>query len=131
MPSDAGARLRALYARVDAEVAARASFRCALSGRCCDFRGAGHELYVTTLEFREMLARGGRPDPGDGSRCPWLRNGLCGNRDGRALACRTYHCSDEMGAAQVTERWHGELRRLHEETGTPYAYRPLREFFSR
>lgn len=131
MGPDAGAALRALYARVDAEVAARASFRCALSGRCCDFRAAGHELFVTTLEFREMEARGGRPEPGDGSRCPWLRNGLCANREGRALACRTYHCSDEAGAAEVTERWHAALRKLHDETGTPYAYGPLREFLAR
>jgi len=125
-PADA---LRSIYARVDAETAARASFRCELSGRCCRFRESGHELYVTTLEFEEMVARGGRPAPGDGSTCPWLRNGLCANRDGRALACRTYFCSDEGGAAEVTERYHREIRRLHEERGVPYAYKPLHAHF--
>lgn len=120
------AALRDLYARVDAEVKARPSFRCGLSGRCCRFREAGHELYLTRLEFEEMVAKGGRPEPGDGSVCPWLRNGLCSNRDGRALACRTYFCSDEAGAAEVTERYHREIRGYHDEAGVAYEYAPLR-----
>ena len=42
------------------------------------------------------------PRPADAAQCPWLERGLCGNREGRALACRTYFCSDEAAAAEVT-----------------------------
>jgi hypothetical protein len=60
--------------------------------------------------------------------CPWLRGTLCGNREGRALACRTYFCSDEAAAAALTERWHREIRRIHEEFGIPYRYRKLADW---
>jgi hypothetical protein len=57
--------------------------------------------------------------------CPWLQGTLCGNREGRALACRTYFCSDEEAAAELTEKHHREIRRLHERYGIPYDYRSL------
>ncbi|MGQ0613402.1 MAG: hypothetical protein ACT4PV_06675, partial [Planctomycetaceae bacterium] len=82
--------LREIYARAEAEVATRPELVCERSGRCCRFREAGHELWLTRVEYDEMVARGGPPAPGDGSVCPWLRDGLCSNREGRALACRTY-----------------------------------------
>ena len=120
--------LREVYARADAAVAARPSLRCDRSGRCCRFREAGHQLWLTRLEYDEMVERGGAPAPGDGAACPWLAGGLCGNREGRALACRTYHCSDEAGAAALTERFHREIRALHDRLRVPYEYRPLEGF---
>jgi hypothetical protein len=57
--------------------------------------------------------------------CPWLQGTLCGNREGRALACRTYYCSDEAAAAELTEKHHAEIRRLHDTHGIPYEYRPI------
>ena len=89
--------LRAIYAEADREAAARDELVCELSGLCCRFREAGHELYLTRLEYEEMVARGGARSA-DPDRCPWLENGLCANREGRALACRTYFCSDEASA---------------------------------
>lgn len=123
---ESGARLRliALYERVAADLAARPGLFCARSGRCCRFQAAGHELYLTRLEFEVMAERGGSR-PADPAQCPWLEGGLCANREGRALACRTYFCSDEVEAAEVTEEWHGEIRRIHEEFGIPYDYRSL------
>jgi Fe-S-cluster containining protein len=121
-------RLRALYAALEREVAATPSFRCEMSARCCRFREAGHRLFLTALEMREMGDAGG---PGGEEACPWLRNGLCSNRERRALACRTYFCSDEAGAAAVTERYHREIRRIHDEFGIPYAYDSLGNFLAR
>jgi hypothetical protein len=122
--------LRALYAEVAADLAARPGLRCELSGRCCRFREAGHALYLTRLELDEMRAHGGDPAP-DAERCPWLRNGLCANRDGRALACRTYFCSDEAQAAEVTERWHAGIRRIHDAFRIPYEYGALADLMER
>lgn len=116
--------LSELYARVERDLARREELRCELSGRCCRFGESGHELYLTRLEYEEMLARGGSRTPARDS-CPWIENGLCANRDGRALACRTYFCSDEAQAARVTERWHAEIRRIHDEYGLPYEYARL------
>ena len=96
-----------------------------MSGRCCRFSEAGHELFLTALEYAEMVARGGPPGGPAEEECPWLEAGRCANREGRALACRTYFCSDEKEAAEVTERWHREIRRLHECRGIDYVYGPL------
>jgi Fe-S-cluster containining protein len=118
--------LRALYGAVAADLRQRPGLSCALSGRCCRFGEADHRLYLTRLEFAEMVACGGLPRSG-GDACPWLEGGRCANRAGRALACRTYFCSDEAAAAAVTERWHREIRCLHERHRLPYVYRPLDE----
>ena len=128
MPNpDAKARveLRVLYGDVAHDLAQRPGLFCRQSGRCCRFQAAGHQLFLTRLEFSEMVAHGGRRS-GGAEVCPWwLENGLCGIREGRALACRTYFCSDEAAAAEVTERWHTEIRRLHTRHGVPYVYRSL------
>jgi len=116
--------LRALYARVEADLAARPGLVCGRSGRCCRFKEAGHELFLTRVEFEELQARGGKRKGGT-DRCPWLEDGRCRNREGRALACRTYFCSDEALASEVTERWHREVRRLHDRFGEEYDYRSL------
>ena len=115
-----------VYAEVEADLRSHRELFCELSGRCCRFEEAGHQLYLTRLEFDEMVARGGPPSEG-GAVCPWLEQGRCANREGRALACRTYFCSDEAAAAAVTERWHRAIRRLHERHGVPYDYRSLQE----
>ena len=113
-----------LYGQVADDLVRQPGLFCQRSGRCCRFREAGHRLYLTRLEFAEMVAHGGRPS-GSGGICPWLEDGLCGIREGRALACRTYFCSDEAAAAEVTERWHAAIRRLHERHGLPYVYQSL------
>ncbi len=123
-PLEAVAELRRIYALADAEARADPRLRCELSGRCCRFREAGHDLFVTGLEHEEMVRRGGAGGREEGV-CPWLQGTLCGNREGRALACRTYFCSDEAAAAALTERWHAEIRRLHERHGIPYEYRRI------
>jgi hypothetical protein len=119
------AELRRIYAAAEEEARRNPALRCELSGRCCRFREAGHELFVTRLEYDEMVRRGGAGDGTAEGSCPWLQGTLCGNRDGRALACRTYFCSDEALAAALTERWHREIQRLHERLGLPYDYRRL------
>ena len=48
--------LRALYARIDSEIAKRGP-TCWASGRCCRFDEFGHRLYVTGLEVVWILKR--------------------------------------------------------------------------
>ncbi|HZL98954.1 MAG TPA: hypothetical protein VFD43_01765 [Planctomycetota bacterium] len=125
-----GAReeLAALYARVDAEIAARRP-RCELSGRCCDFPTSGQRLYATDLESGYALAAAGGAPPAPSGSCPWYADGLCRNRAGRPLGCRVYFCDPawEPDMPAVYERYHAELRALHERFGLPYRYRPFVE----
>jgi hypothetical protein len=118
--------LKRIYAAADEEARANPALRCELSGCCCRFREYGHDLFVTKLEYDEMVRRGG-PGGREEGVCPWLQGTLCGNREGRALACRTYYCSDEDAAAALTERWHQQIRRLHERHGIRYEYRTVFE----
>ena len=122
--------LRAIYAAAERAIAARPELSCELSGRCCRFREAGHELYLTRIEYDEMVARGGTRSA-DPDACPWLEQGLCANREGRALGCRTYFCSDEASAAEVTETFHAEIRALHDRLGVPYVYTSLHDHGAR
>lgn len=131
LPKRARAELRRIYARAEEALRRRPGLFCELSGCCCRFREAGHQLYVTRLEFEEMKAHGEAVDGDDSdAECPWLKDGLCGNREGRALACRTYFCSDENEAAAVGERFHAEIRRLHERHDLHYDYATLARHFA-
>ena len=123
---DALARLDALYADLDAELAALAP-RCELSGRCCDFPKSGLTLFSTALEM-ERLRRSGAPhENGDPALCPHWSAGVCVAREGRPLGCRLYFC-DASKAAPLEElsiRYHERLRRIHDETGVAYRYAPF------
>ena len=126
--SDARAELAALYERLEAELEVRRP-RCELSGRCCDFATSGHRLYATDLESAyARAATGGAPAAPSGS-CPWYVDGLCRNRSGRPLGCRVYFCDPGWAAEMpgVYERYHAELRALHERHGLSYRYRPFVE----
>jgi hypothetical protein len=125
----ASVALAGLYARVDAEIAAR-NPRCELSGRCCDFPRSGQRLYASALEsaFAVDTAGGAAPDAPSGL-CPWHVEGRCTHRQGRPLGCRVYFCDPGFAAEMpdVYERYHAELRALHEEHGVPYTYAPFVE----
>ena len=92
-------------------------------------------VFASQLE-RWYLARSARfppyPDSSPellaaGLRCPFQSGGRCGAREGRVLGCRLYFCEtgvvDDTGV--LAERWHGRLKRLHEEFGVDWGYRPL------
>ena len=122
--STAFRRLAALYAAVDAEVAALRP-TCVVSGRCCRFEEAGHELFATALEADYAAASHPEaPPPEAEGRCPYHVRGLCTAREGRPLACRTYFCDPRTSEALATvhERRLAEVRAIASDTGYPAAY---------
>lgn len=138
-PSDDGLRppeadavrdpLRALYAELDADVAA-AGPRCDVSGRCCRFEQYGHTLFLSAPEA--ALLRADAPPPArpldDGATCPWQDGrGRCTARDARPLGCRVYFCDPayQDRGRELAERYVGRLKRLTESRGWPWAYAPL------
>lgn len=123
--------LLAVFADADAAVRARGP-ACWASGRCCNFRAAGHLLYTTGLEaaytflgtipsepraarqpHEEPPPAGGAPQAAlslpviaraqaDGL-CPYQSNNLCSVHSTRPLGCRVYFCT------RGTEPWQHEL----------------------
>jgi Fe-S-cluster containining protein len=117
-------RLAALYAQVDARIEALAP-RCELSGLCCRFEQAGHELFATALEADFAIEHGpALAQPEAPGRCHYHQQGRCTNREGRALGCRTYFCDEDQ--TQALEDLHagflGQVRALERELGYPAAY---------
>lgn len=122
--SDAGAAVEALYADVAAEIDRRRPL-CVISGRCCRFEEYGHRLYVTTLElaaFRNGL--GDAAASWDGTGCPFQVNKLCGVHAIRPFGCRMFFCDATSTQWQndAYERFHAELKSLHDRLGVPYFY---------
>jgi Fe-S-cluster containining protein len=70
--------------------------------------------------YREAGARGG---------CPYQVDGLCSVHTVRPFGCRVFFCdatSDDWQHQQY-ERFHADLKRLHEEFAVPYRYVEWRE----
>jgi len=114
-----------VYADLQCEIDARKPV-CNASGRCCRFDEFGHRLYVTTIELAAFVAQlpADRPVEVNPGGCPFQIGGLCSVHTIRPFGCRIFFCdstSDEWQHQQY-ERFHGELKRLHEELGVPYRY---------
>jgi Fe-S-cluster containining protein len=97
------------------------------SGRCCRFEEYGHRLYVTTLELAAFVAE--LPDAAgtkdwDGTGCPFQVNKLCSVHAIRPFGCRVFFCDATATQWQNEryERFHADLKRLHEELDVPYLY---------
>ena len=129
------AKLDALFAQCAAEIAARGP-ACWASGRCCNFRGAGHRLYVTAVEAAltiervkampaaPVLTRESLAAAQAAGVCPFLDGHLCGVHAARPLGCRVYFCDKSAQAWQndLYERLLAGVRAIHEEHGVEYRY---------
>ena len=122
--------LLAIYDELAVEIA-RAAPVCELSGRCCRFKEYGHTLFISRPEA-ELLLEPGLPENAvvDESGCPFQVNGLCTARERRPLGCRVYYCDPKYSGTgeALSEVFISRLKQLHEETGTPWEYRPLHRF---
>ncbi|HEY2585612.1 MAG TPA: hypothetical protein VGI81_07605 [Tepidisphaeraceae bacterium] len=123
---DALAEVDELYRSVQAEIDRRRPL-CVISGRCCRFEEFGHRLYVTTLElarFVHDLRDAPSPEAWDGTGCPFQRAKLCTVHDMRPFGCRMFFCDATSTEWQnaAYERFHAELKRMHERLGVPYMY---------
>jgi Fe-S-cluster containining protein len=127
--ADVRAAVDNVYARLQGEIDQRKP-RCGASGRCCRFEAFGHRLYVTTLELAAFVQQVPATNrPWDGTGCPYQIDGLCSVHDIRPFGCRVFFCdstSDEWQHMQY-ERFHAELKRLHESLRVPYRYLEWRQ----
>ena len=141
-----GSAVRSVYAAVGGEIE-RHRPTCAVSGRCCRFEEYGHRLYVTTLELAAFLSgrnegrqgEGAEGPPATSSRlailqsspsvwdvagCPFQQGKLCGVHAIRPFGCRMFYCDPTSTDWQndAYERFHGQLKQLHETLDVPYFY---------
>lgn len=120
------------YARVQAEIDARRPV-CQISGRCCRFESYGHRLFVTTAEVATFLSLMPSSEAGsvtwDGAGCPYQVAGRCGVHAIRPFGCRIYFCDATSTEWQQTqyERFHADIRAIHERLQIPYFYVEWRE----
>lgn len=117
--------VEALYRDVQLEIDRRRPI-CVVSGRCCRFDEFGHRLYVTTLELAHFLhrlppAHARATNPGG---CPFQREKLCTVHSFRPFGCRIFFCDATSTDWQheMYERFHADLKRLHETLEVPYFY---------
>lgn len=119
--------VRDVYARLQHEIDVRKPI-CSTSGRCCRFEKFDHRLYVTTLELaafvQQMRSMAPLTPSWDGTGCPYQIDGLCSVHTIRPFGCRVFFCdstSDDWQHAQY-ERFHAELKSLHNTLGVRYFY---------
>jgi Fe-S-cluster containining protein len=116
-----------IYDELSAQIATRRPV-CEMSGRCCRFEEYGHRLYVTTIELGAFLAglrQGGRTVRAwNGAGCPFQLSKLCSVHAIRPFGCRVFFCDPTATDWQNEqyERFHRQLKALHEQTGIPYYY---------
>lgn len=121
------ADLAAIYRDVDAELA-EAGQTCRACGRCCDFAGYGHRLYVSTAELA-LLTKVPPIDPSApaSGRCPYQSGADCTARLNRALGCRVFSCDETTDQFEhdLYARHHDRIRDLHSRHGLAYIYSDL------
>jgi Fe-S-cluster containining protein len=121
-----------IYADLELQIARRKPV-CVVSGRCCRFDEYGHRLFVTTIElaaFVSHLEKENRSIPvSDGRGCPFQINRLCSVHAIRPFGCRVFFCDSTSFDWQTEqyERFHRELKTLHQELDVPYFYVEWRE----
>jgi Fe-S-cluster containining protein len=133
-----------LYRAVQVEIDARRPV-CVVSGRCCRFEEFGHRLFVTTLEMAAFVhdlqqrpaveppaaphSKVSLPVAWDGTGCPYQLHKLCSVHAFRPFGCRMFFCDATSTAWQNEryERFHADLKRLHETLQVPYVYREWRQ----
>ena len=118
------AGLRELYRQVDLDVG-RQNASCRACGDCCRFDRTDHRLYVSTGELALLTAAApGGPVSPQPLRCPYQDADRCSARDRRPLGCRVFFCDEDLQAwsRDSYERFHRQIRRLHDEAHLPYAY---------
>ncbi|MBL4771334.1 MAG: YkgJ family cysteine cluster protein [Planctomycetes bacterium] len=117
-------QLAALYEDLQKEIDAIGP-ACAMSGLCCRFEEADHELYAGGLETDYAVhCHPDAPEPEAPGRCHYHVKGMCTARKGRPLACRTYFCdeSKEDACVDVHEVFLKRLREIEDTCGFERTY---------
>ncbi|MBX3388266.1 MAG: hypothetical protein KF691_02295 [Phycisphaeraceae bacterium] len=124
------AALEAVYVFISDQIEARGP-ACWASGRCCNFREAGHLLYTTGIEVAYCMSRLESPltsraieEASANGGCAFQLANVCGVHAIKPSGCRVYFCDRSAQAWQneLTERAIEQIKRIHKEENIEYRY---------
>jgi Fe-S-cluster containining protein len=106
---------------------------CDACGKCCDFKGFDHQLFVTTPEVIYFAASVGaenlnpthvwRIKPMTDSRCPYQTNDKCTIYKFRFAGCRIFCCKDDADfQSRLSEMTLKKFKAICEQFQIPYRY---------
>ena len=100
---------------------------CQGCGKCCDFAGFDHRLFVTPPELAYLAANlGASVQPMPTERCPYNVDGKCSVYEYRFAGCRIFCCNgDEDFQSELSESALDKLKRICAEFQIPYRYTDL------
>ena len=126
VPDAALDELRALYRSLDEEVASLKP-TCRRCGLCCDFQRSGLVLYMGPIEAALFFHHTRSLVSPENVVCHFFVNGLCTNRLGRSIGCRTWFCDPAL--RQPLQDLHEKYLAFTHDLGRrffiPWGYRPL------
>jgi len=105
---------------------------CGACGKCCDFTGFGHRLYVTTPELIYLKTKLGEALPrAESLCCPWFVEGKCSIHDHRFAGCRIFFCKgDAQLQSELSEHVLKDIKTICTEFDLPYNYMELSAFLN-
>ncbi|RKY06668.1 MAG: hypothetical protein DRP65_11485 [Planctomycetota bacterium] len=116
-----------VYYRIDSQIGQYPA-KCQECGKCCDFEGYDHRLFVTSCEVIYFAAKLD-PDkikPMPASRCPYNIDGKCTVYPFRFAGCRIFSCKrDKDFQNQLSEQISEKLKNICEEFRLTYRYTDL------
>ena len=111
---------------------------CDVCGKCCDFDGFDHRLFVTPPELMYLTTGQQAANPGAeniksipsnrplGGKCPYNIDGKCTVYEHRFAACRIFCCGADVDfQSELSESAMEKLKSLCVEFQIPYHYTDL------
>jgi len=102
--------------------------RCDACGKCCDFKGFDHRLFVTTPELLYFAAKLGTKSikPMTTNRCPYQTNVKCTVYKCRFAGCRIFCCKGDADfQSRLSESALKKFKSICEQFQIPYRYTDL------
>ncbi len=103
--------------------------QCSMCGRCCDFEGFDHLLFVTRAElvFLKQNLKNKKIKTMQTGRCPYNEQGKCTIYPLRFSGCRIFYCKGNRDFQnEISELTIRKLKNLCEQYNVPYFYSDLK-----
>ena len=123
-------KVAGIYNWLDSQISSHSDLAgcCDACGRCCDFEGFDHRLFVTTPELMYLAANVGSENirPMLTSRCLYQTSGKCTIYNLRFAGCRIFCCkADKDFQSSLSESIIKKFKLLCAEFQIPYRYTDL------
>jgi hypothetical protein len=99
--------------------------RCCACGKCCDFEGFDHKLFITPPEliFLKMSLHSENLKPMRTGQCPYNVRGKCSVYERRFSGCRIFSCKGDLDfQSELSEKALKKFKVICEQFQIPYRY---------